>query len=152
AKESALSNGATDFLSKPLNSTEVQLRVRNLLQTRCLHQQLKAQNESLEQQVRERTHLTEALTKTNRALEEINRTLKDTQAQLIQTEKMASLGQLVAGIAHEINNPLTFIMNHLFIVESNLEVISVEAESHMSTTLQLKLGKARARLAEMREG
>ena len=51
AKEKALSHGAHDFLSKPLNRTEVQLRVKNLLETRHLHLQLKAQNASLEQQV-----------------------------------------------------------------------------------------------------
>ena len=61
AKQKALSHGAHDFLSKPLNRTEVQLRVKNLLQTRHLHLQLKAQNASLEQQVRERTELAEEL-------------------------------------------------------------------------------------------
>ncbi|NJK38456.1 MAG: hypothetical protein HC920_12285 [Oscillatoriales cyanobacterium SM2_3_0] len=40
--------------------------------------------------------------------------LQQTQAQLIQTEKMSSLGQLVAGIAHEINNPISFIHGNLF--------------------------------------
>jgi two-component system sensor histidine kinase/response regulator len=55
AKEKALSRGAHDFLSKPLNRTEVELRVNNLLQTRHLHLQLKAQNASLEQQVWART-------------------------------------------------------------------------------------------------
>jgi two-component system sensor histidine kinase/response regulator len=55
AKEKALSRGAHDFLCKPLNRTEVELRVNNLLQTRHLHLQLKAQNASLEQQVRART-------------------------------------------------------------------------------------------------
>src|SRR5579863_10194415 len=54
AKERALSRGAHDFLSKPLNRTEVQLRVRNLLQNRSLHLQLKTQNLSLEQQIQER--------------------------------------------------------------------------------------------------
>ena len=44
AKQKALSRGAHDFLSKPLNSSEVQLRIKNLLQTRSLHLQLKAQN------------------------------------------------------------------------------------------------------------
>ena len=62
---------------------------------------LAAQNETLEQQVKLRTS---AL---NRSLEE----LKSTQAQLIQSEKMASLGELTAGIAHEIQNPLNFVNN-----------------------------------------
>jgi putative two-component system response regulator len=55
AKQKALSRGAHDFLSKPLNSAEVLLRVGNLLQTRFLHLQLKAQNTSLENKVQERT-------------------------------------------------------------------------------------------------
>ena len=114
AKEKALSHGAHDFLSKPLNRTEVQLRVKNLLETRHLHLQLKAQNLSLEQQVRERTELVDELGRTNQKL-------RETQAHLIHSEKMAGLGQLVAGIAHEINNPLAFVINNIYIVQENLE-------------------------------
>jgi two-component system NtrC family sensor kinase len=62
---------------------------------------LAAQNQTLEKQVAERT------SDLNQSL--IN--LKSTQSQLIQSEKMASLGQLTAGIAHEIQNPLNFVNN-----------------------------------------
>ncbi len=54
-KHEALSNGAKDFLTKPFDSTEVLLRIRNMLTTRSLHEELHAQNLDLEEQVRERT-------------------------------------------------------------------------------------------------
>lgn len=55
AKQDALSAGAKDFLTKPLNVVEVLLRIRNLLETRQLYQHLQRQNELLEAKVRERT-------------------------------------------------------------------------------------------------
>ncbi len=63
-------------------------------------------NRRLEEKVRERTR---ELEKANREMAKAYDELKETQFQLIQSEKMASLGQLVAGIAHEIKNPLNFI-------------------------------------------
>ncbi|MGK7313004.1 MAG: HD domain-containing phosphohydrolase [Candidatus Longimicrobiales bacterium M2_2A_002] len=54
-KRRALAGGAKDFLTKPLSPAEVRLRVRNLLETRSLHLQLKDQNRLLEERVRERT-------------------------------------------------------------------------------------------------
>jgi len=46
--------------------------------------------------------------------------LKNTQSRLVQTEKLASLGQLVAGVAHEINNPLSFVSNNVAVLERDL--------------------------------
>lgn len=72
--------------------------------------ELEATNADLEARVKERTaDLSAALSN-----------LKRTQAQLVQTEKMSSLGQLVAGVAHEINNPVNFIHGNLTPLEEYL--------------------------------
>lgn len=68
------------------------------------------QNIILEKNVAERT---EELTKANLQLNETLISLKDAQAQLVDAEKMASLGQLTAGIAHEINNPINFVKSNI---------------------------------------
>ena len=84
--------GAVDYITKPFHQEEVLARVR-------LHLNVCLLNQELEQKVAE---LTDALTQ-----------LKRSQLQLVQSEKMSSLGQLVGGIAHEINNPVNFIHANL---------------------------------------
>ncbi|MBK9177405.1 MAG: sensor histidine kinase [Flavobacteriales bacterium] len=77
---------------------------------------IREQNVILEQKVQERTA----------ALQESNDNLKRTQAQLVNSEKMASLGQLTAGIAHEINNPINFISSNIAPLRRNVgDVVEV---------------------------
>jgi light-regulated signal transduction histidine kinase (bacteriophytochrome) len=78
------------------------------LERAFLHQQIQAFNATLELQVQERT------AELHQALND----LQQTQSHLIQAEKMSSLGQLVAGIAHEINNPINFIHGNLLHVHN----------------------------------
>jgi len=75
------------------------------------------------QQKKEIEEINEKLTRQKDELQKTLEDLKQTQSQLVQSEKMASLGQLVAGIAHEINNPVTFISAGVDSLNTNLEEI-----------------------------
>ncbi|OIP72021.1 MAG: hybrid sensor histidine kinase/response regulator [Oscillatoriales cyanobacterium CG2_30_40_61] len=88
-KVKGLSLGAVDYIGKPFEQEEVLARVR-------VHLELKHLTETLEQRVAERTAI-----------------LEKTQVQLVQQEKLSSLGQLVTGIAHEMNNPISCIVNNI---------------------------------------
>jgi signal transduction histidine kinase len=92
------------------------LSAQNLAHEREKQEILASQNELLEKQVTERTsELNQSLTH-----------LKQTQSQLIQSEKMASLGELTAGIAHEIQNPLNFVNNFSEVNKELLEELNTE--------------------------
>ncbi len=89
SKARGFSMGAVDYIPKPFDHMEVVARLR-------VHWQLKQLTESLEQQVHDRTAA-----------------LQEAQVQMVQQEKLSSLGEMVAGIAHELNNPINFIASNL---------------------------------------
>lgn len=86
-KLSALNAGASDFLTKPFSLAEIHVRLKNLSDTHLYQRTLSRQKKKLESTLDD---------------------LKDTETMLVQSEKMASLGKMSAGILHEINNPLNF--------------------------------------------
>lgn len=109
-KLDALSAGVNDFLSKPFSLTELHVRLRNLVGAAKFEQDLARKNRRL-----------------NTTVEELHDTihrLKDTETQLVQAEKMASLGTMSAGIVHEINNP----MNYVSAAVQALATIDVESD------------------------
>jgi signal transduction histidine kinase len=109
-KVKLLDVGADDFLSKPVNNDELLAKVRASIRIRQLQRELEESNKRL-------MHLNRELQRTMENLKQANREIKETQAQLLQQEKMASIGQLAAGVAHEINNPIGFVHSNLSVLE-----------------------------------
>jgi PAS domain S-box-containing protein len=91
------------------------------------------------------------LEKTNRQLAQAYNELKQTQTQIVQQEKMASIGQLAAGVAHEINNPMGFISSNLSTLDKYLEKLTRFMALQDTFITGLQNEKAMAELRDQRK-
>jgi signal transduction histidine kinase len=139
-KVKGLTLGAVDYISKPIQLEEVLARVKTHLSLRSVTQQLSEQNTRLGEEIEQRKQVEGALRKSEvrerekaQALELTLSELKRTQSQLIQAEKMSSLGQMVAGVAHEINNPASFIYGNLNFAREYFQDLSRLIELYQQT-------------------
>jgi len=98
-------------------------------------------NAMLERRVQART---EELAQRNTELEALNERLAGTQSQLLQSEKMASIGQLAAGVAHEINNPIAFVRANLHSLEGYVGEILSALEAIDKNQNEVGVGDAKA--------
>jgi len=95
--------GASDYINKPINATEFYARLKVAILTKQSSDDLKTLLKMMQDQ--------------NEELSETNKRLADAKFHLVQSEKMAAIGQLSAGIAHEINNPMGFISSNFEILQ-----------------------------------
>ena len=114
-KLAALGAGASDFLPKPFSTTELHVRIKNLVQSHQYQSKLSKQNMALESTIEQ---------------------LKETESQLVQTEKLASLGRMSAGIIHEINNPLNFATTGLYTLRNKGKYLAPEQQEEYAEVLR----------------
>jgi signal transduction histidine kinase len=114
-KLAALAAGASDFLPKPFSTTELHVRIKNLVESHQYQSKLSKQNMALESTIEQ---------------------LKETESQLVQTEKLASLGRMSAGIIHEINNPLNFATTGLYTLRNKGKYLAVEQQADYAEVLK----------------
>ncbi|MGJ9417205.1 ATP-binding protein [Massilia sp. CMS3.1] len=99
--------------------------------------QLAEMNERLQEDIRQR-HSTEAeLRRSNLELTELNQQLSHAQQQLVQADKLASIGQLAAGVAHEINNPIGYIFSNFTTLQSYFDQLFTMFDAYQQAEAQM---------------
>ena len=103
-------HGAFDYINKPINTVELHARLKVAIEAKKSLNNLK--------------NLLEVTKRQNEELKEINAKLNEAKFNLVQSEKMAAIGQLAAGVAHEINNPMGFISSNFDVLQKHFLKIS----------------------------
>lgn len=117
AKRRALAAGATDLLAKPFDTSEVSMRIRNLLQAHFLRLEIQDQNQLLEERVRERTAELES------ALADLNAA----QRKAVQQERLSAFGEMAGGVVHDFSNALMSIIGYSEMLITNAAARTDEA-------------------------
>jgi signal transduction histidine kinase len=141
--------GADDYVTKPFSARQLVSRVRTLLE---LVRTRNAANEATARLAETRATLVRELEAKNTRLHQAYEELQATQVQLVQSAKMASLGELVAGVAHEINNPLAFVLGHLNTAQKSLQVLRDSLPEPLPANGTAQLARADERLLGMHAG
>jgi len=91
------------------------------------------------------------LLRTNSELKQLNARLSEAQEKLVQSEKLASIGQLAAGVAHEINNPIGYIFSNFGTLERYLADLFEMLAAYEAAEIAMPAGEAKAALKAKRE-
>lgn len=112
--------------------------------------QLAEINEKLQEDIVRRHLAEEDLQHSNLALAALNEQLSRAQQQLVQSDKLASIGQLAAGVAHEINNPIGYIFSNFTTLQSYLDQLFAMFDAYESAEAQIAAPDVAAALRELR--
>ena len=116
--------GGDDLIPKNVPEPVLRAKLKAMARVAGLRHELIAANRQMEEDILARKAAEAELSRHCAELTELNETLSKMQAQLIQTEKLASIGQLAAGVAHEINTPIGFVLSNLGTLADYLATLS----------------------------
>ncbi|WP_339532058.1 ATP-binding protein [Pseudomonas mucidolens] len=136
------------ILKKPFDNIEVQQMANTLAAKWDMARRASLKTIHLEQLVEQRT---QALTLAGQALQQEIDERKQLESQLVQSEKLASLGQLAAGVAHEINNPVGFISSNLGTLEGYVKQLQQMLDAYQQAEEALPSGECLDQLITLRK-